>query len=254
MKKYSSTITLSQNSRGIWDFDTVKGCKYGMELTPKGCYSACYAASIALRYGYDFSNSVLRRFDSKSHEDEIINRIKSEKMDFIRIGVMGDPSECWGHTIDMCDKIRQHVNNIVLITKHWETVPYYLIDKFKSLDLIVNTSISALDSDYLIEHRLQQYTRLKNACKSCLRIVSCEFNTDNINGFICNSIQERLFKNHNVIDTVLRLSESNDLVFNQVVKTEKKVFMSSEKNVTLNDKLAFLGYCKDCPEMCGVNM
>ena len=132
-----------------------------MALNPKGCYSACYAASIAYRYGYDFSNSTLRRFDSKTHENEIISQIKSIGMDFVRIGVMGDPSECWGHTIEICDKIRHHVKNIVIITKHWESLPGYLLPKFKSLNLIVNTSISALDSDDLIEHRLEQYKRLK---------------------------------------------------------------------------------------------
>lgn len=253
MKRYSNTITLSHNSRGIWDLDTVKGCKYGIALDSKGCYSACYAASIAYRYGIDFSNSTLRRFDSKQHERQIIDRIKKADLDFIRIGTMGDPSESWGHTIDICFKIKQPGKHIVIITKHWETIPQYLIPAFKKLKIIVNTSISALDTDEQINHRLEQYNRLKPVCKSVLRVVSCDFNLLNIQGLICNNIQNRLFKNQNVIDTVLRIPENHYLVKNGVVKLTSCNYISSKTTATLKNKNAFLGYCKDCPEMCGVS-
>ena len=43
MKKYKPVITLTKNKRGIWDLDTVKGCKSGIDNNPNGCYGDCYA-------------------------------------------------------------------------------------------------------------------------------------------------------------------------------------------------------------------
>ena len=31
MRPYNNIITLSKNGRGIWDFDTIKGCKTAMD-------------------------------------------------------------------------------------------------------------------------------------------------------------------------------------------------------------------------------
>jgi uncharacterized protein YlzI (FlbEa/FlbD family) len=254
VKRYSSTITLTKNSRGIWDLDTVKGCKYGSALNKDGCYGACYAAAIAKRYKIDFSKSVLRRFDSKSHLREIIKQIELIDMPFVRIGVSGDPSECWGHTIDICNKIKPAGKQIVIITKHWEPIPEYLLKEVSRLELIINTSISALDTDSQINHRLYQYNQIKNVCKSVLRIVSCDFNKNNIAGLMCHRIQNQLFLNKTVIDTVLRIPENHFLVVNGVVNIIKNKFMSSDKYMSLFDKDAFLGYCHNCPEMCGVNL
>ena len=44
MRKYSNKITLAKNSRGVWNIDPVMGCKSGLELDRKGCFSDCYAA------------------------------------------------------------------------------------------------------------------------------------------------------------------------------------------------------------------
>ena len=43
MRTYSDKITLVKNSRGVWDLDTIKGCRYGTETNPNGCYDSCYA-------------------------------------------------------------------------------------------------------------------------------------------------------------------------------------------------------------------
>jgi hypothetical protein len=253
VKKYSSTITLSQTSRGVWGLDTVKGCKYGMQLDKNGCYGACYACSIAKRYGYDFSDSTIRRFTSKSHENQIINIIKAEKPRFLRIGIMGDPSECWGHTIEICDKIRCFIEDIIIVTKHWEKTPAYLHKKIKSLNLIINTSISALDSDELINHRLEQYEILKSYCKSILRVVTCDFNIKNIDGIICDGIQKKLLKNENVINTVFRPGKDNILLKTLVINAVNTNFLGSKTLASIYKQSSFFGYCKHCPDSCGLS-
>ena len=58
MRNYNNIITLSKNGRGIWDFDTIKGCKTAMDNNTKGCYNDCYSFKIANRYGINFSISI----------------------------------------------------------------------------------------------------------------------------------------------------------------------------------------------------
>lgn len=252
MKKYSSNITLSQTSRGVLGLDTVKGCKHGMRNHKNGCYGACYAYSAAIRYGYDFSDSTIRRFESSVHIESIVNEIKNSEKDFVRIGIMGDPSECWGHTIEICDKINAAGKKIVIITKHWESLPGYLYQKVSELDLIINTSISALDDDLLIMHRLNEYNKLKKICTSVLRIVSCDFNLSSINGLICNGMQDELFDNENVIDTVLRVSENHYLVMDCTINIENKEFLSVKTSASMKNKDTHFGYCRKCKDKCGL--
>ncbi len=237
----------------MWGLDTVKGCKYGVKNHKNGCYGACYAYSVSRRYGYNFSDSTIRRFESESHMESILSQIKTIKSDFIRVGVMSDPSECWGHTIEICDKLKEAGKRIVLITKHWEKLPVYLYQKVKELGLIINTSVSALDSDNLIKHRLNEYNKLKQICTSVLRIVSCDFNLNSVFGIVCNNIQESLFNNKNVIDTVLRVPDNHYLVINGTIRIEKKKFLSSNTTASMKNKNTHFGHCFDCPEMCGVN-
>lgn len=251
MKKYSDIITLSKNSRGIWDLDTVKGCKSGASKNKNGCYGSCYASSIARRYGYDFSNSTIRRFTSKKHLNSIIKKIEYSDADFIRIGVTGDPSECWEHTIDVCKKIEPANKPIVIITKHWETIPKKLYKKIESIKIVVNTSVSALDNFY-IDKKLKEYNKLKSICCSCLRIVSCNFNIKTELGRKLNSIQEYLFNNSNIIDTVFRPNKNHNLVKQGVIITENRKFMSSMCLSSVYKEGVHMGYCNDCPEKCGL--
>ncbi len=253
MKKYSNKISLYKNNRGVWDIDTVKGCKYGMRQNSKGCYSSCYAYLIATRYGYDFSDSQLRYFESEKHIDKIVKKIKSIDMDFVRIGVTGDPSECWEHTIGICEKLKPSCKKIVIITKHWEKIPKKLYRRIEKLDIIINTSISALDGAF-IEHKLNEYNKLKSICKSVLRIVSCRFNTKNSKGEMYNHIQSYLFANNDVLDTVLRISKNHILVRSGIIELETCNFLSNKTTASIKNKTTYLGYCDNCTEMCGVNM
>jgi hypothetical protein len=59
MKRYSPLLTADVNDKGVLDVDTVKGCTIAAH-GEKGCYNACYAASIARFRGIDFSRAVTR--------------------------------------------------------------------------------------------------------------------------------------------------------------------------------------------------
>jgi hypothetical protein len=263
MKEYKEIISLSKNGRGIWDLDTIKGCKSGLLENEKGCYSDCYALKTAKRYGIDFSKSIERKFENDQHRKYIVNQIEKIDMPFIRIGCSGDPSENWQHTINIIKQIKESSQlslfdisskkQIVIITRHWNILTDEQLKEILKYNICINTSVSSLDNDNLINKSLEQYNRIKPFCKSVLRIVSCDFNEENEQGKIKAEIQRKLFKNELTIDTVFRPSKSNQFVIDGVINTKKMGFMKSKALVSKYNKKAFLGKCENCLEMCGIN-
>lgn len=266
MKQFKDIITLSKNARGCYILDTIKGCSVSRIEKPMGCYDDCYAKNIAYRYGIDFTTAVSRHFEKDrnqlyfsgfedcKHESEIIKQIKKINMPFVRIGEMGDPSENWEHTINVCKIISKANKPIVIITKHWKTIPEALLQEIEKLDLCINNSISALDSGIELNHRIKQYKRLKKHCKSVLRIISCDFNTNNKEGLQRSKIQESLFNNENIINTVFRPNAKNRLVVNKVINTTTVKFLRSNVLASVHDKSTYFGMCDKCPDMCGINL
>jgi len=252
VKPYGDRISLNRNGRRIYNLDTTMGCASGMRLSPRGCYGACYAAKAARRYGYDFSHTVVRRFGSDDHTVSIINSIASMEMPFVRIGNSGDPSEAWEHTVDVCRVIAQAGKKIVIVTKHWNAMPDSLLPVIEGLDVCINTSISALDSEAHQERRLREYDRLKSVCNSVLRVVSCDFNTDTDEGSILAARQNELLRQDDVVDTVLRIGRSHPLAVSGVVRLREAPFLLSMTHASVFNEGAYLGFCDCCPELCGV--
>ena len=255
MKQYSHKISLTKNSRGIYSLDTSIGCGSGMKNQLGGCYNDCYAAKSAKIYGYDFNTTVYRHFESEAHRRLIINKINKIKLDFVRIGCSGDPSENWEHTVSILKKIDTCNKQIVIITKHWTILSDEHLKYFSNINICINTSVSALDKPHLLNKCLAQYERLKPYCKSILRIVSCDFNLENNEGHKFHKLQSKLFQNNDIIDTVFRPSKTNKLVTENVINVTNTKFMDNKKTlVSKFNKSTYLGKCSTCHEMCGVNI
>lgn len=263
MREYKPIISLSKNNRGIWDLDTVKGCESGLLHNQGGCYGDCYAYKTAKRYGIDFSKSINRHFRNKKHLNSIIKKIEKIDMPFIRIGCSGDPSEDWDHTIYIINQIRNNSQlnlfdlkskkQIVIITRHWNVLTDKQLNEMKNFNLVVNTSISALDKPELIEKCLSQYERIKPFCKSVLRVVTADFNLQNEIGHKLHKIQQKLMSNEGFIDTVFRPSFNNIFLTQGIINAKKMAFMKSTSLVSKYNKKTFLGKCNNCLEMCGLN-
>jgi hypothetical protein len=259
VRTYEPFITLNKNGRGIYILDTTMGCSSGVKDTPGGCYNDCYSARAAKIYGYDFNTTVVRKFKNKQHINEIRNQVKKIPLGFVRIGGSGDPSEAWQHTIDVC-KLLQDVQlslfdiktEIVIITKHWQTLTESQLQEIKKLPICINTSVSALDNPEMLKKNVEQYSLLKNYCKSVLRVVTCDFNTSNVTGYGYSIIQDILLKNQNVIDTVFRPSKKNPLVTNNIINIHKTKFLGKNAIVSKFNKKTYFGKCDTCIEKCGV--
>lgn len=254
MREYTNNISLTHNDRGIYSLDTSIGCTSGLENNSKGCYNDCYAARYSKKYGYDFSKTKLRYFKDEKHVKSIVNKINKIEMPFIRIGTSGDPSENWEHTISIIDKIKDCNKEIVIITKHWTNLTDEQLNKLLDYKVCINTSTSALDEPKLLNNALFQYEKLKMYCKSVLRIVSCDFNKENEKGLIYHNIQEDIFKNYKCLDTVFRVSKNNILVTDGIINIKETKFLGKKCNVSKYNKKAFFGKCKNCLEMCGINL
>jgi hypothetical protein len=264
MSEYRDIITLNKNARGCYILDTVKGCSY-LQKNPRGCYGDCYANNIATRYGFDFSIPVKRDFikqrgqiyfdgfADEKHECEIIRQAKNADMPFIRIGEMGDPSESWEHTVSVCKTIARSKKKIVIITKHWKTIPENIITELEKIDVCINTSISAMDSEDQIRNRIQQGDRLADYCNSVLRVVTCDFNTATTQGGKMKLIQDKLLERKH-IDTVFRPNKNNDLVISKTINIEKIKFLRGDVLASMHNKNIWFGMCSQCPDMCGINV
>lgn len=254
MKSYGNKISLVKNSRGIYCLDTSIGCSSGMAANDDGCYNDCYAAKSAKLYGYDFTQTVLRRFENEQHRREVIRQISRAKLPFIRIGCSGDPSENWDHALSILEAIKHCNKEIVIITRHWTILSDRHLIAFSKLNVCINTSISALDSSEMLDISITQYNRIKPYCKSILRIVSCDFNINNPEGLERSIIQKSLFAHADTLDTVFRPSKNNPLVLNGVINTSTGRFNGHSAFMSKHNRKTYTGKCGSCKEMCGVNI
>jgi hypothetical protein len=251
---YGNSISLVRNTRGIYCLDTTMGCSSGMANTDGGCYGDCYAAKSAKLYGYDFTKTVLREFKGQKHKRDIQLAVSRIKMPFVRIGCSGDPSENWEHTINVLKVIAGCNKEIVIITRHWELLTDEQLQYLSTINVCVNTSVSALDKPNEIERSLDQYNRLKPFCKSILRVISCDFNKEHPVGFSKSIIQDALFKNDHVIDTVFRPSKLNRFVTDGIVNVKTEVFNGHKALASKYNRKTYMGKCNKCLEMCGAAM
>jgi hypothetical protein len=250
---YHDSITASINAKGCMDVDTVKGCTMGM-LQPGGCYGECYAAKIATLYGIDFGHSVSRGFvDQWQHRDILIRQLKQHPLTWYRVGVMGDPSHDWTHTISVISRLRWAEKTAVIVTKHWMPLTDEHISRLQELDAVVHTSTSGLDTAAQTTYRVAQYERLRHfGIRSVNRVVTCEF-ADTEWGRECAKRQDYLLSLGPVIDTPLRVQPTNPRVLSgDLLTTRRADALGGGSLLSLHDPDVFLGNCAECPDQCGV--
>lgn len=254
-REYHDAITASINAKGCMDVDTVKGCTPGMTAQDGGCYGECYAAKIATRYGIAFGTSVVRGFvDRWQHRDILVRQLRAHELPWYRIGVMGDPSFDWGHTLTVIRALRPAEKTAVIVTKHWKPLTDDHLSQLLELDVVFNTSNSALDTPAQSKYRVAQYERLKHfGIRSVNRVVTCAFG-DTEWGREAQKRQDYLLSLEPIIDTPLRVSPTNPRVLNGDLLTTRRLdSIGGGTLLSLHDPNVFLGHCGNCPDQCGVH-
>jgi hypothetical protein len=253
MKNYNQRLTVNINRKGVLDIDTVKGCACGMGAHPSGgCYGLCYANRLANAYGYDFTTSTSRTMRI-GDAIKVTSKFTQHPLNWFRIGTMGDPCHDWVLTLKVCEAF-SWLKTPVVVTKHWRIIPDAMLKHMAGMGVVVNTSISALDTDVEINHRLRQFNRLRAAgVRSVLRVVSCKFGvTDE-----CKRLTERqdeLLATHPVIDNPLRIPRTDPRVASGTILVEKRDDLGGGSMVSLYNEDVYIGKCDQCPDQCGVNL
>jgi hypothetical protein len=253
MRRYKSILTASENRKGVLDVDTVKGCSSGLCAYPDGgCYGECYAAKTAKLYGIDFTKSISRK-PSRRHFVDTFYTVKNHSASWYRIGTAGDPCHDWGNTLTVCEMLKDTGKTPVIITKHWTTISDSQLERFLSINAVFNTSVSGMDTEDELKHRISQIKRIKQAGgKSICRIVSCQYGESHW-ARECKQKQDYLFNLHPVIDNPLRCGKNNVHVLDgDIIITKKRQSIGGGKWVSVNSEDVYLGVCANCPDQCGV--
>jgi len=253
-RRYHDAITATANAKGCMDVGTVKGCSMGMHTQPDGCYGECYAAKIARFRGLDFGRSVRRGFvDQWQHRDILIRQLRAHPLTWYRIGVMGDPSHEWQHTLNVIRCLRPAEKTAVIVTKHWQALSDDQLSKMLELDVVVHTSTSGLDTEAQTHHRVRQLRRLQHyGIRSINRVVTCAFG-DTDWAQECQRRQDYLLSLGPVIDTPLRVRPDNPRVMSgELLTTRRADSVGGGTLLSLHRPDVFIGHCAECPDQCGV--
>lgn len=256
LRAFADTLTIDINQKGVLDIDTVKGCAAGIGAHgPKGCYQACYAANIAKFRGFDFSQAITRTLKNKAQARAIERAVKASPLGFFRIGTMGDPCHAWEHTISVIEWLAPFAVPVI-ITKHWWRASDDQIRRLVATGTILNTSVSALDSDVHLARRLSEIERYRFAGgTSVARVVSCDWNTDDPIGAAKDRVQQRLFALVPMIDNPLRTTSTHPLVRAGVMRLRKVKDLAGERTVSIaTGSKTYLGHCGGCSDLCGLGL
>ena len=252
LKVYKSNLSAVLNRKGVLDVDTVKGCEFGMAAYPNGgCYGVCYACKMATLYGFDFGKSISRKIINGEHT-KIERVVKRHRLQWFRIGTMGDPSHDWDHTLDVCEWLGRFKIPVV-VTKHWNKMSNDHAKQLKKCNAVVNTSISPLDTKEEIKYRINMFKWLKElGINSVLRVVSVRFgNTEK-----CDELkrkQKMIFRNTPIIDNPLRIKATDRRVLSGDIIVKRHKDISGGSIVSVFKSNAYIGPCRTCPDQCGIN-
>jgi hypothetical protein len=172
-----------------------------------------------------------------------------------RIGIFGDPSHDWDNTFTVIGALR-HAHKIPIITtKHWIPLNDRQISKAQKFNVIIQTSVSPLDTYDEIKYRVDQLFKLRDFdIRSVCRVVTCKFGSS-IWAKEHKEIQDYLLSLVPVIDTPLRLSKSNPILKKGDIMAKKKKdsIGGGGKTISLHSEKVHLGSCGDCNDQCGVD-
>ena len=255
-RPYGDALTIDVNQKGVLDVDVVKGCTAGIAAHgDKGCYQACYAASIAKFRGIDFSRAVVRKVRSKSQARMIERAVKAAPLGFFRIGTMGDPCHAWEETVRTVEWLAPYATPVI-ITKHWRAMSDDHLRRLVACGAVLNTSVSALDTRAHLTRRLNEVARYANAGgTSVARVVSCDFNTDDPVGAAMDRTQQTLFALRPVIDNPLRVASTHHLVQAGIIRLRKVKDLTAVRTISISpDSQTYLGHCSGCTDLCGAGL
>lgn len=255
-RPYGNWLTVDINQKGVLDVDVVKGCTDGIAAHgERGCYQACYAATIAKFRGIDFSRAIIRRVYGRAQAKQIERAVKAAPLGFFRIGTMGDPCHAWDETVETVEWLAPYAVPII-ITKHWKRASDDHLRRLAACGTAINTSVSAMDDPKHLARRMTEIHRYADmGGTSVARVVSCDFNSADPVGEKMADVQRRLLALRPSIDNPLRLPSTHALVRSGLVRLRKVKDLTSVRTISISpDSRTYLGHCSGCTDLCGAGL
>jgi hypothetical protein len=172
-----------------------------------------------------------------------------------RIGVAGDPSLDWDNTVTVCELLRHTRKIPVIVTKHWLPVSDDQLWRLAKVGAVFNTSVSGMDTNAQLDHRLTQLQRVAGfRMVSACRVVTCDFG-DSVWARRCLERQRYLLSFPMVIDTPFRTTGRHPRVQNgDILLTRRRDAVGGgSRMVSLWNNSTYLGQCAGCPDQCGAH-
>lgn len=253
LRIFSDELSATINDKGMLDVDVVKGCTIGMRTRPgTGCYGTCYAAALYKFRGFDFATSVVRTARTPESRRAIEDAVAQAPRGFFRIGTIGDPSHAWEETVNTVEWLSPFARPVI-VTKHWMRATEEQYRRLVACHAVLNTSVSALDTDAELSYRLKEVRRFEMCGgDSVARVISCKFNREHPEGARMGEIQDRLFMLRPVLDNPLRVATTHPLVTSGVIHTVRVQDLNAVRTVSLENQETYLGHCSECPDVCGI--
>jgi hypothetical protein len=253
-RTYQPFLTVEFNGKGVLDIDTVKGCARGMAAYPDGgCYGECYAKRAADRFGIDFAKSVSRKLHTPWHRGTLCKIMAESGLSWYRIGTAGDPSHDWANTAAVCKALFPMKMTPVIVTKCWIPPTDQQLETLRRAGAVANISVSGMDTDAELRHRLAQRERFQDAgIRAATRVVTCHYGTSEW-ARSCAEKQAHLLSLVPVIDTPLRASRRNKHVqAGDIILGRRDDSVGGGKMVSLHSDSVHIGRCEECPDQCGI--
>lgn len=234
--------------------DTVRGCPFGSTNGGRGCWWGCYAKEAVLRYHKLFDVPV-----SMGLREDLLRRdLRELKEDWVRIGVMGEPSCDWALTLRVARICADEGKRVVIVSRLLRLPSDEMLDELARLGVVLNLTMSSLDLDWDTRLRVaRRYDQLGG--RAVVRLVSFAFADGHLRA------EQDLLKHLAYLDGLpvleqpARLQRTNPTF--ELVRAEAyhpcagyvsgaglSRWLTAGRQ--FNPLLACSGYCPNCPHKC----
>jgi hypothetical protein len=116
------------------------------------CYGSCFAARAAFDAGIDFGHRVENMLDEQIFVDDLEGLPPGQR--YLKNGWNSDPSWSWNKALQMATLVHSAGRHLVFITKCFTTMTDAQADAFARMGIELRVSLSALDSEAQLAHRI----------------------------------------------------------------------------------------------------
>lgn len=137
--------------------DVVVGCLPASHV----CYGSCFAARESYRLGVDFGVRVENTLDEPLFRADLVQLPTRQR--YLRNGWHSDPSWRWDLAARIATVIHDERKHTVFVTKLFRAIPPDVLPRLIAARAELRISVSALDTDAQLRHRLETAVAYRDA-------------------------------------------------------------------------------------------